>query len=254
MWEWVLEFQEIKIKEKQNGRSRSGSVNGLNGSAPVPRDSHPPDPVKKAIEDLTRADFDGLLTQFNLYVAPLVNLALEMTDQRCRDMRDQFDIGSALQERYAWNSVPMPAPQDRKQFDTACDKWDQYQHQQKLDQAAEAQQHHQYRRRSRRHSQFLSEAAATINHLPTIPDTISMRNATVRPEMDFGEARPGVQQPRASRMSISNGRTGRRSISRSRSHADLGKDVDQVEEIGNDSPHPSHLLARTMRVFVAWKA
>lgn len=157
-------------------------------------------------------------------------------------MRDRFDIGSAMQERYAWNSVPIPAPQERKHFDTACSKWDQYQRQLKIDLAASAQPLHQYRRRSRRHSQFLSEAATTINHLPTIPDTISMRNSSVRPEMVFSDAHPGIQQPHAS---LFNGRTDRR---------DLGKDVDPVEEIGDDSSHPSHLLARTMRVFVAWKA
>lgn len=170
-------------------------------------------------------------------------------------MRDQFDIGSVMQERYAWNSVPMPAPQERKLFDMACDKWDQYQHQLKSDQAADVQQQPQHRRRGRRHSQFLSEAATTINHLPTIPDTISMRNTTVRPEMVFSDTCLGVQQPRASRMSLFNGRADHRSLSRSRSYADLGKDVvDPVKETGDDSPRPSHLLARTMRVFVAWKA
>ena len=81
MWEWVVEFRETKLKEKQNVRSRSGSVNGLNGSASVPRNKQPPDPVQDAIEDLTRADFDDLLSQFNLYVIFLANFVLEMTNQ-----------------------------------------------------------------------------------------------------------------------------------------------------------------------------
>ena len=147
-------------------------------------------------------------------------------------MREQFDIGSAMQERYGWNSVPMPAPQERKHFDTACDKWDQYQHQLKFDQVADTQQQPQHRRGSRRHSQFLSEATTTINPLPTIPDTISMRNTTIRPELVFSGATPGVQRPHATRMSLFN----------------------PTKEIGDDSPDPSHFLARSMRVFVAWKA
>ena len=81
MWEWVVEFRETKLKEKQNVRSRSGSVNGLNGSASVPRNKQPPDPVQDVIEGLTRADFDGLLNQFNLYVIFLANFILEMTNQ-----------------------------------------------------------------------------------------------------------------------------------------------------------------------------
>lgn len=81
MWEWVVEFQETRFKQKQNVRSRSGSVNGLNGSAPVPRNNQVPDLVRDAIEDLTRADFDGLLTQFNLYVIFLAKFLFWMTNQ-----------------------------------------------------------------------------------------------------------------------------------------------------------------------------
>lgn len=151
----------------------------------------------------------------------------------------------------------MPATQERKLYDLACDKWDQYQHQRKLDLIA--QQLRPSARSNRRHSRLLSEAAATVKHLPTIPDTITMRNGSTRPAMDFEEAIPGVQGYLARSNSQKGGhfgtsRTGRRTISRSRSHISLVKDSDLPDDLGDDIAHPSHLLCRSMRVFVAWKA
>jgi len=140
----------------------------------------------------------------------------------------------------------MPPTQDQKLFDIACEKWEQYQRQQSLDQIVETQ-----LRPNRRHSQLLSEAAATLSHLPTIPDTITMRNGTVRPTMDFSDARPGVvhQSPLLSR---NNGQRG--VLSKSRSLVNLPKSPDLPEPLGEEISHPSHALCRTLRVFVAWKA
>jgi hypothetical protein len=160
-----------------------------------------------------------------------------------RDMRDHYALGSALEERLAWSVVPMPATQDRKLFDIACDKWEQYQHQQRLDQS-----HHPYRR----HSQLLSEAAATLSHLPTIPDTITMREGGTRPTIDLTDARSGAQQ--AHFKHDNNGRQGRQTLPKSRSYASLPKEPDLPEPLGDEIAHPNRLLCRTMRVFVAWKA
>lgn len=223
MWEWVLESQAGEPNEKENNRLRSGSVGGSSSS--TLQCGQPADPTRIAIAELTRAEFDGLLTQFNL------------------DMRDQIGLGSALEERFAWSMVPMPVTQDRKLFDTACDKWEQYQRQ---GQIAESQP-----RPYRRHSQLLSEAAATLSHhLPTIPDTITMRSDSVRPTVDFAEARPQAHLSRSN-----SGRYGsHRTLSKSRSYAGLPKALDLPETLGGEISEPSHLLCRTMRVFVAWKA
>ena len=166
-----------------------------------------------------------------------------------RDMRDQISLGSALEERFTWSMVPMPTTQDRKLFDTACDKWEQYQRQRRLDHIAES-----LPRPFRRHSQLLSEAAATLSHLPTIPDTITMRNGGVRPTVDFTEAHPGVQQAHMSRSNSGRRGVQSRSLSKSRSYASLPKAPELPEPLGEETSHPSHLLCRTMRVFVAWKA
>jgi hypothetical protein len=61
MWEWVLEFQAQRAKRKGSGRLRSGSVDSSSGSQQA-------DSTKIAIAELTRAEFDGLLTQLNMSV------------------------------------------------------------------------------------------------------------------------------------------------------------------------------------------
>lgn len=35
-------------------------------------------------------------------------------------------LGSVLEERFNWSMVPGPTPQERRFFDTACEKWDAY--------------------------------------------------------------------------------------------------------------------------------
>ena len=172
-------------------------------------------------------------------------------------MRDQFALGSALEDRFAWSVVPMPPTQDQKLFDIACDKWEKYQHQQNLDQIIETQP-----RPYRRHSQLLSEPAVTLSYLPTIPDTISTRNnGSVRPTFDFTDACPGPDAQQSHSLSTSNNSSSSRrdgrvglTLSKIRSYASLPKSPDLPEPIEQQTPHPAHLLSRTMRVFVAWKA
>ncbi|KIM89115.1 hypothetical protein PILCRDRAFT_212537 [Piloderma croceum F 1598] len=224
MWEWVLEFQAEKTKWKQNPRLKSNRVDHSSSKLQASA-GQPEDPIKVAIAELTRAEFDGLLTQFNL------------------DMRDHYALGSALEERFAWSVVPMPATQDRKLFDIACDKWEQYQRQQRQDQITESK-HHPYRRHNH-HSQLLSEAATTLSSLPTIPDTITMRKDSTRPAINFTEA------PDARQCNNSGRRGGRQTLSHTGSYTSLHKERALPEPL--DEPHPSYFLCRTMRVFVAWK-
>ena len=246
MWEWVLEFQAEKTKWKRNPRLKSNRVDHSSSKLQASA-GQPEDPVKVAITELTRAEFDGLLTQFNLYVYMFGKFRVPlMSSSLSRDMRDRYALGSVLEERFAWSVVPMPATQDRKLFDIACDKWKQYQ-QQRQDQIVESQ-HHPYRRHSH-HTQFLSEAATTLSNLPTIPDTITMRKDRTRPAINFTEA-PDAQQ---SNLSCNNSgrRGGRQTLSHTGSCTSLHTERALPEPL--DEPHPSHFLCRTMRVFVAWK-
>jgi hypothetical protein len=74
MWEWVLEYQRLRQERLQRlrARARSGSVDGLRarvqglgsiGPGSIPQ--VPADSVLDAIAELTRADFDGLLSKFD---------------------------------------------------------------------------------------------------------------------------------------------------------------------------------------------
>jgi hypothetical protein len=41
-------------------------------------------------------------------------------------MLDKASVGNALQERFDWHVFPSPILQDRKAFDTACEKYDDW--------------------------------------------------------------------------------------------------------------------------------
>jgi hypothetical protein len=73
MWEWVLEFQGEQVKRKGAGRVRSASrVDDSPPKIHSPSLGQIADPVKSAIAELSRSEFDALLIQFNLSV-PITN-------------------------------------------------------------------------------------------------------------------------------------------------------------------------------------
>lgn len=57
---------------------------------------------------LTRYQFDELLLNFEL------------------DMREHMSLGSVLEDRFNWSMVSGPTPQEKRAFDTACEKWEAY--------------------------------------------------------------------------------------------------------------------------------
>lgn len=158
----------------------------------------------------------------------------------------------------------MPSQQDRKAFDTACAMWERYQqkkHQGRVPEPQALPVIRQGRRHS--HSQLLSDSASGFGHLPTIPDTISLRNKSARPTMDFEEGNTSVPSgqlhrsgsQKSSRRGASASRPTRRKVSRSRSQVSLSLPLEYDGGEGpGDQPHPSTMLSRTLRVFVAWKA
>ncbi|KAJ6585074.1 hypothetical protein B0H19DRAFT_1108040 [Mycena capillaripes] len=115
MWEWVVSYQTSS--RVAAGRLRAGSL----ASEVPPRASRilpsRPDPetdaFKSAVIDLTREDFDSLLVRFEL------------------DMRDHMAVGSTLRDQFSWPCTPMAPSQDRKAFLAACERWEQWQDQQK---------------------------------------------------------------------------------------------------------------------------
>ncbi|KAJ7134713.1 hypothetical protein C8R44DRAFT_849205 [Mycena epipterygia] len=117
MWEWVVSYQTSFHAERAAGRPRAGSL----ASELSPRASRltalPSNPemdaFKTAVLDLSREDFDGLLVKFEM------------------DMREHMAIGSTLRDQFSWTCMPIAPSQDRKVFQAACDRWEQWQDQQR---------------------------------------------------------------------------------------------------------------------------
>lgn len=66
------------------------------------------DGVYVKIMGLTRSQFDELLMRFEL------------------DMREHMGLGSVLEDRFNWSMISGPTPQEKRLFDTACEKWEAY--------------------------------------------------------------------------------------------------------------------------------
>ncbi|KZT25388.1 hypothetical protein NEOLEDRAFT_359341 [Neolentinus lepideus HHB14362 ss-1] len=89
MWAWVAEYQAAAAV-------RGGQLDA---------------PTRQALLGLSRADFDNLVTQFEL------------------DMSDYVMLGSLLEQRCEWCAPPLQRTQARKAFDIACKTWADYQSQ-----------------------------------------------------------------------------------------------------------------------------
>jgi hypothetical protein len=106
MWEWVEEFQ---AKQATKPRFRSDSIEvALLGSTRALNARDADVLIKDAILEMTRDDFDQILTEFQL------------------DMQDKTSIKDSLEQRFSWrtfSSEPLP---DRKAFDAACQRYDEW--------------------------------------------------------------------------------------------------------------------------------
>jgi len=117
MWEWVVSYQKSYQAQRAAGRPRAGSL----ASEIAPRSSRLPvlpadpemDAFKSAVLELTREDFDALLVRFDM------------------DMGDHIAIGSTLRDQFSWPCIPLAPSQERKVFHAACERWEQWQGQQK---------------------------------------------------------------------------------------------------------------------------
>ncbi|TFY52472.1 hypothetical protein EVG20_g10534, partial [Dentipellis fragilis] len=109
MWEWVVESQE-RERDRIRERDLEKTV--------TPRDLErrssslgDADALWHEMYGLTRADFDALLTRFQL------------------DMHDSIALDTSLGESFKWPLPSMVRTAERKAFDAACARWDEYQEQ-----------------------------------------------------------------------------------------------------------------------------
>ncbi|KAJ7147045.1 hypothetical protein C8R43DRAFT_1129834 [Mycena crocata] len=117
MWEWVVSYQAGFHAQRAGGRPRAASLASELGPRTSRLPALPSDPMldgfKSAVLELTREDFDGLLVKFEL------------------DMHDHMEVGSTLRDQFSWACMPIAPSQDRKAFNAACERWEQWRDQQR---------------------------------------------------------------------------------------------------------------------------
>jgi len=114
MWEWVLEYQAKARKASSSviRRVKSGSMD-LPSQKSVPSVSssrNSSESVRSSLLELTRDDFNALLSNFEM------------------DMRDKCSLGNALEDRFLWSIIASAPSAERKIFETACEQWDKWEY------------------------------------------------------------------------------------------------------------------------------
>ncbi|KAJ2929763.1 hypothetical protein H1R20_g7325, partial [Candolleomyces eurysporus] len=112
MWEWVHEAQKKwkreKEKEAQRRNGRGFSMESSHPYRPLSLYGNDTPDHKSTVMEMTREDFNQLLLNFEM------------------DMQDQASLHSALKERFQWNVIDSAPPQNRKIFNTACEKYEKW--------------------------------------------------------------------------------------------------------------------------------
>lgn len=253
MWEWVLEYQtkaHAQRRKQAEVHRQSTKVKAVSrsNSIDIPsknkvRESHTPrsaGPVDAVLE-LTREDFDGLLSRFELWVlfdflsCYLYSLVLY------RDMQDHMSLGEAMEERFQWSVIHSAPPTDRESFDKACKRWEKWQAEQKHPSLSP------YSETASRHQSTTSTAGLSLP-----PDAIHMS--------DHDDSNEGLVQPDVSRLSLpGNIRERTQSTATLPASAPASarlRSRSRVSSVASSSimiPPPTRRLSRAMRVFVAWK-
>ncbi|KAF8627448.1 hypothetical protein AX17_006262 [Amanita inopinata Kibby_2008] len=213
MWEWVL---EQKMLHNAPGRNR------LNSQGFRPRMSmssgestrSTEEAFREKIADMKRDDFDELLNNLRL------------------DMQDKFVLGYALQDRFDWGISLCQAPPDRVGFDGACEKWRNWELQEREIQAMP-------QRPSFIRGRAVSTSNLSTHSSPQVGRTHSGSSGLAPPveedrlRGEHSDVRNGCHASNESLVSRQNGRT------RVTSRATLIP--------------PTSRLSRAIRVFVGWK-
>lgn len=164
-----------------------------------------------------------------------------------RDMLDKASMGHALQEQFSWNTFEGVLLADRKAYDQACgkyDEWEEKQHQLKLEAAAAE----QYQGRS------MSSPGLALMSAEATSDASQIARSQSSPQPSTGSPTlapslltimPGdASPPRAS---------GKRMQDTATAASYFGETASSISALSYHVP-PTEMLSRTMRVFIAWKA
>ena len=126
MWEWLCEFQDSQ-------RPHRGQQPHIHKEHSLLRNVHPAERIgtrkfSNELTGLSRPEFDVLLTRFELCVRYfLVGVRADDLNFGCRDMRDCIDIEARITSACHAPAPMLPLTNERKAFDNACEKWEEYQ-------------------------------------------------------------------------------------------------------------------------------
>ncbi|KAF9450567.1 hypothetical protein P691DRAFT_758075 [Macrolepiota fuliginosa MF-IS2] len=116
MWDWVEQYQEeIAKRRSTNGtqpytHTPGGAIRPMQSETSLhsSTSADSTDSVMNGIAEMTRDDFEMLLSNFEL------------------DMQDQASVDYALQQQANWRVFSSPRDLRRKAFDDSCKKWDKW--------------------------------------------------------------------------------------------------------------------------------
>lgn len=241
MWEWVLEYQAKVQAQEKLGRPRPISFEAshpcisqtsiVSGNSSISTES-----TRSALLEITRDDFDYILSNFELYV--LCDLVFSISlNFHCRDMQDQISLGHALKERFSWSVLSSSPSINRKAFDAACEKYEQWVAQQRQHTSS-----HPFRHVHDHHS---SNPLSNSDKVSDTPNTVSSREGTsinvahnqsqtISSHPGEGESLKPTPLPHDATVHFA---------------------LPSPTASGHSTvPSPTQRLSRSVRVFVAWKA
>jgi hypothetical protein len=239
MWEWVLEYQAKVQAQKKLSRPRPTSFKAsypyisqtsiVSGNSFISTES-----TKSALLEITRDDFDYILSNFELYVFRDLVFFTSLNFQ-CRDMQDKISLGHALKERFSWSVLSSSPSINRKAFDAACEKHDEWVAQQRQQTSS-----HSFRHVHNHHSSnTLSDSDKVSDNAINSREGTSMSMA--RNQSQIISSHPGEGESLKS-TPLSHDATAHFAS------------PSPTASAHSTVPSPTQRLSRSVRVFVAWKA
>ncbi|KAH8825226.1 hypothetical protein DL96DRAFT_1712246 [Flagelloscypha sp. PMI_526] len=110
MWEWVVWYQRETRSRKRTSTIGSSQQRMDDGGGPW----HRLEEYHQEVVDMTREDFDKLLTRFEL------------------DMEDQMMLSPVIEDRFDWDVFYSELSPERLEFQAGCKLWDQWELEQQL--------------------------------------------------------------------------------------------------------------------------
>ena len=129
MWEWVCEYQDTRTRHGQPQMSKGNSQSRLPAGDT--------DKFSTELVGMSRPEFDVLLTRFELCVLGIffrvegIEFAADNFGRRS-DMHDCVNMNSRITSALHTPIPTFARTSDRKAFDDACEKWDEYQMKQRV--------------------------------------------------------------------------------------------------------------------------